>query len=497
MRAHITKILTKVCKWSQQNKGVVLLILIMAFLRLVNFQSHVTFLGDQGRDAIIMKRIITFEHFPAIGAPTSIGQIYLGPFYYYFMAPWLLIAGFNPVGLALGVAVLSLGFGFWAFWLVSKKYGTISGLIFFYLLVFSAANISLSRFSWNPNLLPIFTFFTLLFFEKTLTERKLFPALIFGALFSFSFQLHYLSVFLFPTFLIFLILSFLKEPKAIWTSLVTIGAAIVSFAFFSLPLLIYDLRHEFLNSRNFLKLMSEGGTSGIGNFWGKLTESISHLWLNVFQVSVSPTLSLGILFLIVIAAFLVKSKQKERFFYINLVSLLVFILGFSFLNSGRFEHYYTPIYYSLFLVMAVIMGIRLKRCQICRWLIAGFCLFYAFGNFNKFKVIFSPGGNQIAEAQKVAQFLSPKIGNRPFNFATWPVAFSEDNYLYFLELTGRKVADRRKIEITQQLFVVCETAHCPVLNSPSWNISMFGKARIAKMWKTKSIKIFKLLHAKE
>jgi 4-amino-4-deoxy-L-arabinose transferase-like glycosyltransferase len=496
MRLNINSILTNLISWVKQNPLTFVLLLIFVFLRLINLESHVTFLGDQGRDAIIIKRILTLEHFPAIGAPTSIGQIYLGPFYYYFMAPWLLIAGFNPLGLALGVVVLRLGFGFWAFWLVSKKYGTISGLIFFYLLVFSAANISLSRFSWNPNLLPIFTFFTLLFFEKTLTEKKLFPALIFGALFSFSFQLHYLSVFLFPTFLIFLILSFMKEPKAILTFLALIGTAVVSFAFFSLPLLIYDLRHEFLNSRNFLKLMSEGGTSGTGNFWGKLTETISHLWLNVFQVSVSPTLSLGILFLIVIAAFLVKSKQKERFFYINLVSQLVFILGFSFLNSGRFEHYYTPVYYSLFLVMAVIMGIRVKRCQICRWLIAGFCLFYAFGNFNKFKVIFSPGGNQIAEAQKVAQFLSPKIGNRPFNFATWPVAFSEDNYLYFLELTGREVADRRKIEITQQLFVVCETAHCPVLNSPSWNISMFGKARIAKMWNYQDLAIYKLVHKK-
>jgi len=496
MRLNINSILTNLIGWVKQNPLTFVLLLIFVFLRLINLESHVTFLGDQGRDAIIIKRILTLEHFPAIGAPTSIGQIYLGPFYYYFMAPWLFITGFNPIGLALGVAVLSLGFGFWAFWLVSKKYGAVSGLIFFYLLSFSAANISLSRFSWNPNLLPIFTFFTLLFFEKTLTEKKLFPALIFGALFSFSFQLHYLSVFLFPTFLIFLIVRILEEPKAIWTFITLIGTATASFAFFSLPLLIFDLRHEFLNSRNFLKLMSAGGAGGTGNFWGNLTGTISHLWLNIFQTDLSPFISWGILLLIVMAAFLVRSKQKERFFYINLVSLLAFILGFSFLNSGKYEHYYTPVYYSLFLVMAVIMGIRVKSCQICRWVITGFCLFYAFGNFNKFKVVFTPGGNQIAEAQKVAQFLSPKIGNRPFNFATWPVAFSEDNYLYFLEIEGKKVADRRKIEISQQLFVICQTTPCPVLNSPSWNISMFGKARIAKMWKYQDLTIYKLVHKK-
>jgi len=494
MRLNIKSILTNLTSWVKENPVVLVLILVFIFLRLFNLESHVTFLGDQGRDAIIIKRILTLEHFPAIGAPTSIGQIYLGPFYYYFMAPWLLASGFNPLGLAFGVAILSLGLGFLAFLLIFKKYGTISGLLFFYLLIFSAANISLSRFSWNPNLLPIFTFFTLWAFHETLEKKSVYPALVFGALFSFSFQLHYLSAFLFPTFVLFLIHHFVKYPKNILATSLRIGVAVFSFAFFSLPLLIYDLRHEFLNSRNFVKLLSEGGAGGSGNFWGKFIETASNFWLNVFQVNISPALSLGILLLIVIVALLVRGKQKDRFFFMNLVSLLVFLLGFSYLNSGRFEHYYTPIYYSFFLIIAVVMGIRFEKCQICRLVIVLFCLLYLIGNFQKFKVILSPGGNQIKAAENVAQFLSPKIGKQPFNFATWPVAFSEDNYLYFLELYGQKVADRRQIEITNQLFVVCEKRPCPIINSPSWNISMFGKARVAKMWRYQRLLIYKLVH---
>ena len=68
------------------------------FLRFYRLEELATFLGDQGRDAIILKRIIAFEHFPAIGAPSSLGQIYLGPFYYYLTAPFLLLFNFNPVG---------------------------------------------------------------------------------------------------------------------------------------------------------------------------------------------------------------------------------------------------------------------------------------------------------------------------------------------------------------------------------------------------------------
>ena len=87
--------------------SIIILFLIGLFLRLYHIYSFVTFLGDQGRDAIILKRIITFEHFPAIGPPTSIGQVYLGPFYYYFIAPWLWISNFDPIGPAIGIAIIS------------------------------------------------------------------------------------------------------------------------------------------------------------------------------------------------------------------------------------------------------------------------------------------------------------------------------------------------------------------------------------------------------
>jgi len=50
------------------------------FLRFYRLNDFAMFLSDQGRDAIIIKRILTGEHFPAIGAPTSVGQVYLGPF---------------------------------------------------------------------------------------------------------------------------------------------------------------------------------------------------------------------------------------------------------------------------------------------------------------------------------------------------------------------------------------------------------------------------------
>jgi hypothetical protein len=82
--------------------------LIAGFLRMYKLEEFMTFLGDQGRDAIVMKRLITLEDFPGIGPRSSMGQLFLGPFYYYFMAPFLIPFNFSPVGPAFGVALLSV-----------------------------------------------------------------------------------------------------------------------------------------------------------------------------------------------------------------------------------------------------------------------------------------------------------------------------------------------------------------------------------------------------
>jgi len=122
------------------------------------------FLSDQGRDAIIIKRIVTLEHFPAIGAPTSIGQVFLGPFYYYLISPFLALFNFNPVGLAFGVAFLSIIGLIASYIAVKHELSKKTALLFLIFAGFSYIQIENSRFSWNPNLLPIFSFFTLYFF---------------------------------------------------------------------------------------------------------------------------------------------------------------------------------------------------------------------------------------------------------------------------------------------------------------------------------------------
>ena len=68
---------------------VVLTVVAAAVLRFYNLEDSQQFLGDQGRDSMVVSRIFTERDPVFIGPVTSIGNMYLGPLYYYFMLPFL------------------------------------------------------------------------------------------------------------------------------------------------------------------------------------------------------------------------------------------------------------------------------------------------------------------------------------------------------------------------------------------------------------------------
>src|SRR3990167_7226353 len=99
-------------EWIKKNKVefiILTVILILgAFLRLFKIDEYMTFLGDEGRDVIIVRRFLVYGDIFLIGPGTSIGNMYLGPLYYYLMAPVLWLRKFSPVAPAAMIALLGV-----------------------------------------------------------------------------------------------------------------------------------------------------------------------------------------------------------------------------------------------------------------------------------------------------------------------------------------------------------------------------------------------------
>lgn len=488
---------------SQRNIAVTLFVFASAiFLRFYRLPEFVMFLSDQGRDAIVIKRIVTLSHLPAIGAASSVGQVYLGPFYYYFIAPFLLLFNFNPLGLAFGVALFSIIGIFLSYMIVKKELDVKTAFLFLIFIAFSSVNIEVSRFSWNPNLLPFFSFLTLYFFYKvihsnSLRFNKLIYSILFGSFFSFSLQLHYLAALLILPILFFAIPYLFKSKKnQLISSFLNFLISIFSFLFFISPLFIFDFRHNFLNLKNFIKLFAEQGALSNASLSSRFSETIQSFFSHFMSNQIAAPVALFLFFSFGLMYVLFLKKRIPLFLNIHFVNIFAYLFGFSLLNSARHPHYFHSMYLSFFLISAYLLSILVtkSRSKLALGIVIVFFTTYIGLNLKSSYAFFQNPSNQIQRAQTVADSLAEKIDNKPFNIATWPVEFFEDQYLYFLELKGLIPADRSKLQITEQMFVLCNKEPCQIIDSPSWNISMFGKAKIDTIWTIEGIKIYKLIH---
>ena len=469
------------------------LIGIAAFVRLYDLTGYITFLGDQGRDALIVKRIVTFEHFPSIGAPSSVGMVYLGPFYYYLIAPFILLSNFNPVGLAYGVAAMSIAGIIISFFIVKKLLDEGTAIMFLAFSVFSYALIYLSRFSWNPNLLPIFTFLTLFFFYQWLQKKNRLWSVMFGTFLSLTIQLHYLALFLFVPIAFMSLIGYIQEKKKRKFFMELIPAAL-SFTFFSSPLILFDLRHQFLNAKNFIALFTEGKVESATPFLSRFMQTVQQFFLHSLQLQMSEQLAIILFIVIVGLLILLIRKTRSQFLLLHGLTFISFIIFFALLESARHLHYFGPAYLSFYLLLSALMFLIPKGFIRYISVAIVFSLFL-FLNIKSYAFLWKEPNNQIQYAKGIADSFKPHITGQPIQVVTIPFTESDGHYRYFLDLEGYDLLAQDSPEQAQELFVMCFT-ECNPTGDPQWQIAAFSDKKLVDSWTVSNVTIYKIIHSK-
>lgn len=471
----------------------ILIIGIAIFLRFYKLEQFATFLADQGRDAIIIKRIATFEHFTAIGPPTSVGHVFSGPFYYYFIAPWFWLFSFQPVGLAFGIAFFSIIFILINYIAVKKLINEKVAFISSIFLAFSATMIEFSRFSWNPNPLPFFALITYVVLLKALEKKSLILFGLFGALAAFSIQLHYLAIFLIPPSVILFIVYLLRKKINMKQWILAGIISTIAFVICSSPLIIFDLKHGFLNLKSLIALIhspNQIASNKIENFL------ISFNYLSQYSFHINfPMMvtSIGILFLILYSIYIWRTTKSPATPILSIFLFFIFtLIGVSFYSGPKHAHYFGIIYPFYYVAIAYLLS-KLLINKTGSIIVSLLLITYIIFNAQGYSFFYRDQQNQIAHAKKVATFLNTAIGSKPFNFAVQPDSWQEDSYLYFMELGGKRPVNREKKEVTDQMFVVCGDP-CNLYTTPSWNVTMFGSFIIDHDWTVDGVKIYKLVH---
>ncbi|KKR56590.1 MAG: hypothetical protein UT96_C0040G0024, partial [Candidatus Woesebacteria bacterium GW2011_GWC2_40_30] len=420
-----------------------LILLIGAFFRLYKISSYMTFLGDEGRDVIIVRRIFTELHPPLIGPGTSVGGMYLGPLYYYMMAIPLLIAGFSPVGPAVMVALLGVATIAFIWWAGRVWFDKRAGLIAAGLYAVSPTAIIFAHSSWNPNIMPFFAILSIYSIWKVWKQKNLSWLIVLGISFAFVLQSHYLGLLLAPTILVFWFLTFreLRKKKQFKFFIKKSVLGLVCFLVLMSPLLIFDFRHNFLNTKAIYKFFIERQTnfsSSPGSAIFQMPEIFN--FINKSLIAGKNSMA-AIVSSVVIAAgityafvenFVKRKNLKIKVEYWLLFSWLGFgLIGLGLYKQSIYDHYLGFLFPVPFILIGVIVS-KLMSKNIFTKIIGWAFLIYLIGiNFAENPLRKEPN-RLMQRSMDVSRLVLNNVDGKPFNLAVLAERNYEDGYRYFL-----------------------------------------------------------------
>ena len=490
-----------------------ILVLTAVFFRFWKIKDYVVFLGDEGRDMLVMRRMIVEKRLTFLGPTASVGGFYLGPIYYWMGAPFLFLWRYDPVGPAYMVATIGVLTVLLLFKFLDETAGYWPAILSGFLYATAPLVVRYSRSSWNPNPLPFFALLLFYFLFKGIKQRKVIYFFLAGGCFGIVIQLHYLAtILLFLAALAVLVnASFKKWPIYILAG--SIGS-IVTFS----PFLVFEIKNHFPNFKTIWEFVTRETTVGYkttnfvwqaSNIGNILLEFLSKFEKTILTKFFWWFLALGGLYGL---ARNWKLGEKKLIFSIGLIWFLGGLLGARFYAGQLFDYYFGfmfPAPFLLFgLTISLIWSIKVVRPLIILFTAVTLIWFINNSFFKKpptrlltldwflYKREFRLEPNRlIDQTETVADFVIEKTENLPYNFALISDHNSDHAYRYFLEINNYKPTDLETL-VTDQLLVVCESKKCASLGHPSWEIAGFGRGEIAGEWELPDIgiKVLKLTH---
>jgi 4-amino-4-deoxy-L-arabinose transferase-like glycosyltransferase len=483
------------------------LIIFTLFLRVYKIDGYMTFLGDEGRDALMIKRILTTGDIPLLGPPTSVGNMYLGPLYYYMMSLAMAIFWLNPLAAAVMVALIGTASVGLIYYLARNWFGKTPAFIAAFLYAISPVNIIYSRSSWNPNPAPFFALLAVAGVYWARAKKNFLYFIITGGALAFAVQMHYLALILLPIagvlWLYELFLHFKKKVdyKYFWTGTIV---AIFTFLVLMSPLIIFDLNpsHPWMNTRAILTFFSDRQTTVNLNFLNTLGR-IPTLYFDTLvgryaagQIQLLGWV-VGLLILIPVVSFFFQLARKRFDWPLFVLSswMLIGVAGLSLYKQTIYDHYLgfiNPVVYLLLGACWYLASRLPKRFMVVvggLWILA---IGLIIANFSV-SPLRMPPNNQFTRTEKIADFIIQQAGGKPFNFALIAEHNYDAAYQFVLDAKGHKPL-QVPFDITDQLYVVCEDQICQPVGNPKYEIAAFGWTKIESEQDFEGVKVFKLVH---
>ncbi len=493
---------------------ILVILILAAYLRLYRIADYMTFLGDEGRDVLIVKRMIVDQKFTLLGPTASVGGFFMGPIYYYFMLPFLWAWNLNPVGPAIMVALFGIATVFLVYYVGKQWFSKPVALIASLLYAISPIVIAYSRSSWNPNIVPFFALLSMYLLGKAILKTQYNLLFWVGLCAGIGVQLHYIYLFLILTQGALLGIHYRK------LNFIHILYLILGFCLGFSPFLAFELRHGFTNSRAILEFVFAGKDTGfqwhqfIGNIQDVSTRLFGRFIIRIPEAGALGNLPSGVrdpwrtsqslLTIGGMIALVILWIRARRTIIPSLFAGWLFIplLFFGIYKKNIYDYYFGIFFPIPFYLTALCIIDIAKIKYIGKVLAVGIFAYLVVFNWQGRPFRYE-SNRQLAQVEMISKAIVEKTDNKPFNFALITTGNSDHAYRYFFEIWKKSpliiensVVDPDRKTVASQLLIVCEDIFCQPLGNSLWEVAGFGRAEIAGVWDVSVVKIYKLVHYK-
>lgn len=420
------------------------LALVIAFaviFRLLKLEQFFNFTYDESVPAFVGRRLILWHHLPLIGGVTPFG-VHIPPYFYWYLAGLLYIGKLDPiiwgVAGALIAAFTTLTIYFLGTSFQNKKLGITAAILWAFSYLANIYDRHLWALYWGP-LLSLIILFSLYNLIKK-KENYVFPLTLALAWGLSADPSNLVLVIL--TVIIFAVYKLPINKK----TLVAVGIFFLSFS----PLVFFDLRHNFGNSRPFLRFWQQGknnpgfnqlrfiensllfpraftrlaytfGDNQISKQYSYCQDFVSEKYRSIPPIFVL----LSIIGLVGFVYWSFKIKNRDSWRIIGILIILYYVgiqIYGTIFKADIFEHYLTGLFAVFLLIIAKAISTLPKNI----WLL----ILALFVSSNLFKLFSAQNGLGLAYKKQAIKFTMASVGDSPFSLESLSTCWRYSGYRY-------------------------------------------------------------------